>query len=413
MEALGRVGGGQKISRAGGQRRAEDRPARGRRKKSLPARVKEARQRRRVLCVVVAGGLAAAVAVLALAGPRPAAHSDVAESAPPVNAQHSPGFRVEATAVITADSGAIVSFSRAAVRSLPRDGKGVLNVASAGMARPPAGSLMAPLEVLVQSSPFGLRTSPITGVAGEFHWGQDYSSPCGTRVYSADAGVVRAVGWHQWGGGNRVELDHGNGLITTYNHLEAIAVKAGEPVRVGQVIARVGTTGSSTGCHLHFETILNGTHTNPGNWVLLPTRQADELGSIEMTNYAPAPGKPVTEAPVWAVPVTAEHSHVIDGSHEPPTPTPAPGIALPEAPVTATPSTTPVAPPLSPETTPPVDPAPAVSQPTQDPTTAPTQPTPTTPPPETPTPAEPSQTPTVQPTSSTDPIPGLATTQTP
>ena len=58
-------------------------------------------------------------------------------------------------------------------------------------------------------------------------------------------------------GGNRVEIDHGNGLISTYNHLDSIAVRSGDSVSVGQAIARVGSTGWSTGCHLHFETILN------------------------------------------------------------------------------------------------------------------------------------------------------------
>ncbi|MCP8998133.1 M23 family metallopeptidase [Pseudarthrobacter sp. RMG13] len=104
----------------------------------------------------------------------------------------------------------------------------------------------APLE-LVPSSPYGLRTNPMTGEEGEFHWGVDFSASCGTRVHSADAGVVREVGWHQWGGGNRVEVDHGNGLITSYDHLEGIAVRKGQPVQAGEVIANVGTTGASTG----------------------------------------------------------------------------------------------------------------------------------------------------------------------
>ena len=180
---------------------------------------------------------------------------------------------------VTADAQALLAFSRSTVDTVTRQGvRGELNVAKATLSRPAAGFLMAPLESLVPSSPFGLRTSPLTGHAGEFHWGQDFAAPCGTRVYSADAGVVRAVGWHPWGGGNRVEIDHGNGLITTYNHLEAIAVKKGDSVRVGEVIARVGTTGSSTGCHLHFETILNGSHTNPRDWTLLPIKQVDQLG---------------------------------------------------------------------------------------------------------------------------------------
>jgi len=106
-------------------------------------------------------------------------------------------------------------------------------VASSALRRPAAGFLMAPLEVLTPSSPFGQRRSPITGELGEFHWGQDFAAACGTRVYAADAGVVRAAGWHPWGGGNRVEIDHGNGLITTYNHLQGIAVEKGDHVKVG------------------------------------------------------------------------------------------------------------------------------------------------------------------------------------
>ncbi|WP_309108206.1 M23 family metallopeptidase, partial [Arthrobacter sp.] len=248
----------------------------------------------------------------------------------------------------TADPAALISFSRSIVRTTSKDGKHELNVAIKDMRRPPAGSLMAPLEVLVPSSPFGLRTSPMTGAAGEFHWGQDFAAPCGTRVYSADAGVVRAVGWHLWGGGNRVEIDHGNGLITTYNHLEAIAVKKGESVQVGEVIARVGTTGSSTGCHLHFETILNGKHANPADWKLLPTKQVDELGSLEMVSYAPGQKHPDgAETPQWAIPVAADGAHEVDGGHDhsdpgadgtsgqdpnPPSPAPSPSPSTPAVP---------------------------------------------------------------------------------
>ena len=174
---------------------------------------------------------------------------------------------------------------------------------------------MAPLEVLVPTSHFGLRTSPITGSAGEFHWGQDFAAACGTRVFAADAGVVRAVGWHPWGGGNRVEIDHGNGLITTYNHLEGIGVKKGQSVQVGELIAKVGTTGSSTGCHLHFETILNGKHTDPDNWTLLRLRHSGPVANIKMTDYR-KPGT-ATETPSWAVPVGASARHTaVNDEHE-------------------------------------------------------------------------------------------------
>ena len=213
------------------------------------------------------------------------------------------GGEVPASSAVTADALALVAYTRSPVETASKTGvPGELNVASAGLKRPAEGFLMAPLESLQESSSFGLRTSPITGSAGEFHWGQDYAAACGTRVYAADAGVVRAVGWHPWGGGNRVEIDHGNGLITTYNHLEAIAVKKGDSVRVGEVIARVGTTGSSTGCHLHFETILNGSHQNPDGWTLLPIKQTDRLGTIAMTSYAPDADKPSNAALGWADP---------------------------------------------------------------------------------------------------------------
>ena len=148
----------------------------------------------------------------------------------------------------------------------------VTSVPSDGPSRPGPGSLMSPLEALSPSSPFGERINPITGEAGEFHYGLDFGAPCGTPVHAADAGTVRAVGWHPWGGGNRVEIDHGNGLITTYNHLEGISVKAGDTVAVSQVVAAVGTTGSSTGCHLHFETILNGEHVDPLRWKLIASQ---------------------------------------------------------------------------------------------------------------------------------------------
>ncbi|MUK03371.1 peptidoglycan DD-metalloendopeptidase family protein, partial [Vibrio cholerae] len=163
--------------------------------------------------------------------------------------------------------------------------------------RPAEGTLFAPLDELVPTSSFGFRTSPITGEAGEFHTGQDYAAPCGTAVYAADAGTVRAVGWHPWGGGNRVEVDHGNGLITSYNHLQGISVAAGDAVVGGAPIAALGTTGSSTGCHLHFETILDGEHVDPLRWKLVPIQHAARTG--ELKDYAPD-GAANSTIPAWA-----------------------------------------------------------------------------------------------------------------
>ena len=329
------------------------------------------------------------------------------------------GAEAPAPQAFTADALALVAYTRSNVETTSKDGvPGELNVASAGLKRPAEGFLMAPLESLAESSSFGLRTSPITGSAGEFHWGQDFAAACGTRVYSADSGVVRAVGWHPWGGGNRVEIDHGNGLITTYNHLEAIAVKKGDSVRVGEVIARVGTTGSSTGCHLHFETILNGSHKNPHDWTLLPITQTDQLGAIEMTSYAPDAGKQSNTSLGWAIPVSDEGAHVVaGGDHE------TPASSWPNTPFVSSPATTPTpstGDALSPTKTRTDTPTPPqTSQPpggspsgtttpggTTDPGTAtpgetplPSAPGSTTPPPSDPTTQPPAPTPTPEPTS--------------
>lgn len=306
----------------------------------------------------------------------------------------------------------MVYFDRAMVRTVSKDGSTGLTVASAGLSRPPTGALYAPLEVLNLSSNYGYRYSPLTGLAGEFHWGQDYAAACGTRVYAADAGVVRAVGWHLWGGGNRVEIEHGNGLVTTYNHLQAIGVTKGQSVRVGEVIAQVGTTGWSTGCHLHFETIVNGLHTNPNGWTYLPMRQIDPLQNISMVNYQPGVGTGTSAAPEWAVPVAdGTNRAVIGGEHEEHEPLP---VVVP--PTTTTPGTTTPGTTTPGTTTPPVQ----TPAPTQSPTataspsvTATPTPTPTA----TPTPtvtqtATPTASPTAAPTQTATPTPTPSPTTT-
>lgn len=216
--------------------------------------------------------------------------------------------------VVSASADAPLSYSRSVVLTGTKEETGKLNLAAAERRRPGPGTLMAPLAALTPSSRYGVRTNPITGSAGEFHWGLDFAAACGTHVHSADAGVVRAVGWHQGGGGNRVELDHGNGLITTYNHLEGIAVRKGQSVQAGDTIAQVGTTGASTGCHLHFETILNGNHTDPAKWTLQPLHHSGPVAGLTMTDYRTA--GTVTDVPAWAVSAAQIHHHEADGGHE-------------------------------------------------------------------------------------------------
>jgi murein DD-endopeptidase MepM/ murein hydrolase activator NlpD len=114
------------------------------------------------------------------------------------------------------------------------------------------------------TSGFGLRYHPILHYS-RLHAGIDFGISCGTPVYASASGTVISSGW-AGGYGNRVVIDHGwvsgADLATTYNHLSSIAVRSGA-VHRGQVIAYSGTTGLSTGCHLHYETLANGTYVDP------------------------------------------------------------------------------------------------------------------------------------------------------
>ena len=108
---------------------------------------------------------------------------------------------------------------------------------------------------------FGMRRHPLLGDM-RMHTGIDYVGPLGDPVHAAEAGeVTRAV--FEAMSGNRVEVDHGNGLVTTYAHLQAIEVAVGTCVASGQRIGRMGSTGLSAGPHLHFEVIGAGRPVNP------------------------------------------------------------------------------------------------------------------------------------------------------
>jgi murein DD-endopeptidase MepM/ murein hydrolase activator NlpD len=119
----------------------------------------------------------------------------------------------------------------------------------------------APLVEGFVGSGFGMRTDPFTGEAA-MHAGIDFAAPVGTPIYAAAGGVVASAERHPEFG-NVVRIDHGNGLQTLYAHTLRFIVKAGDIVRKGQQIAFVGTTGRSTGPHLHFEVHVNGVPQNP------------------------------------------------------------------------------------------------------------------------------------------------------
>jgi murein DD-endopeptidase MepM/ murein hydrolase activator NlpD len=97
-----------------------------------------------------------------------------------------------------------------------------------------------------------------------YHKAFDIANRAGGAILAADSGTIAAAGWDPSGYGNRVMIDHGNGYITLYGHLSLIQVQAGQQVVRGNVIGQMGSTGHSTGTHLHFEVRHGGVIENPG-----------------------------------------------------------------------------------------------------------------------------------------------------
>ena len=115
------------------------------------------------------------------------------------------------------------------------------------------------------SSYFGWREQPLPG-ASTNHKGMDFAAPTGTPIYAAAGGTVTSAGY-SGNAGNLIIINHGNGLQTYYMHCHQIYVRAGQKVSKGQNIAIVGTTGNSTGPHLHFQVMSGGTPVNPQNYL--------------------------------------------------------------------------------------------------------------------------------------------------
>jgi murein DD-endopeptidase MepM/ murein hydrolase activator NlpD len=141
---------------------------------------------------------------------------------------------------------------------------------------PNAEPLAAPANASVGVFAGGLAVAPSGGtlqwpvpggsISQYFHSGHlaiDIAAPYGTTVVAAEAGVVISAGWRNNGGGYVIEIDHGNGMHSVYNHLGSIWVATGQAVARGEGIAGVGCTGMCTGPHVHFEVIVNGVIVNP------------------------------------------------------------------------------------------------------------------------------------------------------
>lgn len=126
-------------------------------------------------------------------------------------------------------------------------------------------SFMRPVKGGTFSSPFGWRTNPVTG-ASEGHTGQDISIGCGTPIYAPQDGTVTFVGPYG-SGGNALRIEHGkyNGkdIQSGYYHAQSYVVTVGQKVTRGQLVGYVGTTGTSTGCHLHYMIFEDGENVNP------------------------------------------------------------------------------------------------------------------------------------------------------
>jgi murein DD-endopeptidase MepM/ murein hydrolase activator NlpD len=141
-------------------------------------------------------------------------------------------------------------------------------------------------------SGFGFRTDPITG-HGALHMGLDFPADVGTPIVAAAGGVVVNTEMHH-AYGLKVEIDHGNGLVTRYAHASKLLVKNGDLVKRGQAVAQVGNTGRSTGPHLHFEVLVDGVPQNPARF--LAGRGTSPALAAAPNQAKPADPKPAAES---------------------------------------------------------------------------------------------------------------------
>jgi murein DD-endopeptidase MepM/ murein hydrolase activator NlpD len=120
-----------------------------------------------------------------------------------------------------------------------------------------------PIRMNVEfTSGFGVRSDPFMHGAA-MHPGIDLAGAYGTPIYATAEGTVLRAGWNAGGYGNMVEIDHGRGIVTRYGHMSAVLVHAGDHVTRGEQVGRMGSTGRSTGNHLHYEVRIDGRPVNP------------------------------------------------------------------------------------------------------------------------------------------------------
>ena len=176
---------------------------------------------------------------------------DVGKIAPPLPARASGGPFVPANALN------VSAFDRQLFRI--RQARGHIDRLTKTLAAVPIRKPMS--GDLESTSGFGMRTDPFIR-APAMHTGLDFRAETGEPARATAAGTVTIAGWNG-GYGKMVEVDHGNGFATRYAHLSAIDVEVGQSVRIGQVVGKVGSTGRSTGPHLHYETRVDGDAVDP------------------------------------------------------------------------------------------------------------------------------------------------------
>ncbi len=199
-----------------------------------------------------------------------------------------------------------------------------------------------------KTSRFGMRFHPVLHV-WKLHTGLDFAAPCGTPVGAAAAGKVTRTGW-AGGNGVQVKIDHGtiagHHVETTYNHLSSIGVKVGQEVAVHQGVGRVGSTGYSTGCHLHFEVIVDGKFQDPEKWLNGEPAVDASFSAGATPQPISTPPMATTSAPVLVAPPTIQAPTTAPKSSTPaktsapasPSPTPSPATDEPTNPAKPKPS---------------------------------------------------------------------------
>ena len=146
-----------------------------------------------------------------------------------------------------------------------------------------------PANLNMMSSGFGYRSDPFTR-RGAMHSGLDFKGPYGQPILAAAKGKISFAGWKS-GYGKAIEITHGNGMLTRYAHLSRIAVKTGQAVDQGKVIGKMGSTGRSTGTHLHFEVRLNNKAINPRPFLEANSDVLEVKANARQRTSAPLNGK--------------------------------------------------------------------------------------------------------------------------